>query len=386
MKVLFVLNNIYEKGNGLCTSAQVTVKYLREAGVDARFLAGKNSDPNGPQPDFPLERFKFPIFQPLIEANGFCFVKSDEEMIRKAVAWADVIHLEEAFPLEKKTIDIAKEMGKPLVGTVHLYTQNVMGELPIPIWGKPNDWYMKIWRDKYWRNCSDISCPTSVLRDHLKKWNFSARLHVISNGIRIPEERVIAQSVNTPPYVLLSVGRFSRVKDQETLLNAMNFSKYAKQIQLYFAGKGSMQKSLEKHAHKLVAQGVLSKEYAPVFAFHKHEDLRKIAGNSYLYIHCAKLEVEGLGCIEALREGTVPVISKAELVGTTDFALDERSIYPGGDAKALAAKIDWWIEHPAERNEMAQKYADFAREFDVHKSIEKMIKMYETALASNNQQ
>lgn len=386
MKVLFVLNNIYEKGNGLCTSARVTVKYLREAGVDARFLAGKNPDPGGPQPDFPLERFKFPIFQPLIEANGFCFVKCDEEMIRKAVAWADVIHLEEAFPLEKKTIDIAKEMGKPLVGTVHLYTQNVMGELPIPIWGKPNDWYMKIWRDKYWQNCSDISCPTSVLRDHLMKWNYSARLHVISNGIRIPEERVIARSIKTPPYFILSVGRFSRVKDQETLLNAMNYSKYAKQIQLYFAGKGSMQKSLEKHASKLVANGVLSKEYAPVFAFHKHEELKKIARKSYLYIHCAKLEVEGLGCIEALREGTVPVISKAELVGTTDFALDERSIYPGGDPVALAAKIDWWIEHPEDRDEMAQKYADFAREFDVHKSIEKLIKMYQTAIAGNGQQ
>lgn len=380
MKVLFVLNNIFEKGNGLCTSAQVTVKYLREAGVDARFLAGENADPDGPQPDFPLKRFKFPIFQPLIEANGFCFVKNDRTIIREAIEWADIVHLEEPFPLEKVVIGIAEKLGKPLVGTFHLYTQNVMGELPIPIFGWPNKVYMWLWREKYWKHCTHISCPTSVVRDHLLKWNFPAKLHVISNGIRIPDEPVVVTPPSTPPYMMLSVGRFSRVKDQETLLKAMRYSRHSKEIQLYFAGKGSMQGKLEALAASLVAEGVISREYAPVFAFHHHEELRELARRSYLYIHCAKLEVEGLGCIEALREGTVPVISKAELVGTTDFALDDRSIYPGGDAKELAASMDWWIEHPSERDLMAHKYADFAREFDVRKSIGKMVEMYKEAL------
>ena len=93
------------------------------------------------------------------------------------------------------------------------------------------------------------------------------------------------------------------------------------------------------------------------------------------------MEVEGLGCLEAIKEGTVPIISQSELVGTTDFALDGRSLFPACDAKALADRIDWWIEHPREREIMGQEYADFSRKFDIGNSITSLIEMYQKALA-----
>ena len=40
MKILYVVNNFYVKGNGLSASAQRTVKYLREAGLDIKVLSG----------------------------------------------------------------------------------------------------------------------------------------------------------------------------------------------------------------------------------------------------------------------------------------------------------------------------------------------------------
>ncbi len=52
MKVLFVVNGFYAKGNGLSGSARRTVRKLKEAGIDVRVLSGRNEDPNGPQPDF----------------------------------------------------------------------------------------------------------------------------------------------------------------------------------------------------------------------------------------------------------------------------------------------------------------------------------------------
>ena len=45
---------------------------------------------------------------------------------------------------------------------------------------------------------------------------------------------------------------------------------------------------------------------------------------------------------------------------TSQFALDERSLFPGGDSDALAERIDWWIEHPEERREMELRYAEHA--------------------------
>ena len=107
MKVLFVCNNAYTPGNGLSASARNTVKQLRLHGVDARLMAIRNQDPSGPQPDFPLEHFRFPIFEPVIRANGFAYAKIDRKVIEQAVDWADVVHLEEAMPLESVVRKIA---------------------------------------------------------------------------------------------------------------------------------------------------------------------------------------------------------------------------------------------------------------------------------------
>ena len=93
------------------------------------------------------------------------------------------------------------------------------------------------------------------------------------------------------------------------------------------------------------------------------------------------MEVEGLGCMEALREGTVPVIAQDNVyIGTASYALDERSLFPSRDARALADRIDYWIEHPDERNRMAQVYADAARATSLAQSAQALIAMYRQAL------
>ena len=92
--------------------------------------------------------------------------------------------------------------------------------------------------------------------------------------------------------------------------------------------------------------------------------------------------MKGLSCLEALREGTVPVITQGDLIGTSVFALCPESLYPVYDSKALAERIDWWIEHPEKRNEMAQRYADSASKYDINKSAEALIAMFNQALES----
>ena len=160
----------------------------------------------------------------------------------------------------------------------------------------------------------------------------------------------------------------------------MEHSRHSHRIRLHFAGKGPMEENIRKKAAKLVDDGVLT--YEPVFGFYDKAGLTELIRRSYLYIHCAWAEVEGLSCLEAIREGLVPLIADGELTATSQFALDGRSIFPAHDARKLAEKIDWWIEHPADRNEMGQKYADSARAYDIRKSTEAMVGMYRKALSS----
>jgi glycosyltransferase involved in cell wall biosynthesis len=158
----------------------------------------------------------------------------------------------------------------------------------------------------------------------------------------------------------------------------MRFSKHAGRIELHFAGKGPYMKKYMKLADRLVNDGVL--KHHPRFGFYSREELKQLIRQAYLYIHCAWVEVEGLSCVEAIMEGTVPVIAKGELTATSQFALDERSLFTESDPRMLAEKIDWWIEHPAERNRMAAEYAESAQKYNAEDSTDKIIQMYKDAL------
>lgn len=382
MKVLFVCNNAYNKGNGLSVSIHNTIRKLREHGVDARLMAICNPDPAGPQPEFPLDHFIFPIFEPVIYANGFAYAKIDKEKISEALAWADIVHVQEAMPLENVVVRMARKMGKTLTATFHLYPHNVTANLGLPKHNFVNWPLLHNWRRLVFSHCSDIQCPTVVLRNYLKKQGFKSRLHVISNGIDIPAEPVKASTVPADGTVdLLCIGRLAKEKSQETLLEAMRYSRHAERIRLVFAGHGPKEKKYRQMADRLYREGIL--KVPASFGFYTHEELHELARKSYLYIHCAWVEVEGLSCLEALREGTVPLIAEGELIGTSVFSLGPESLYPVKDSRALAARIDWWIEHPELRNRMAQRYADYAREFDNNKTIEALIAMFRQALGQN---
>ena len=381
MNVLFVCNNAYNSGNGLSTSVKNTMAVLRRHGVDARLMAVRNPDPDGPQPDFPLEHFKFPIFEPIIYANGFCYAKNDRKRIAEAVRWADVVHLEEAFPLQYVTRKIAQKLGKPCTATFHLYPHNITANLGLGRRNPVNGPLMRVWMRIVFNHCTDIQCPTQEVARYIQRFKPRARLHVISNGILLPAEPVRAAEVGPEaPVDLLCIGRYAAEKSQKTLLDAVRHSRYADRIRLIFCGNGPKGKAYRKAAARLHAQGILN--IAPRFEFCSHEELRERVRRSYLYIHCAWVEVEGLSCLESIREGIVPVIAEGPLVGTSDFALSPESLYPVGDSQALARRIDWWIEHPQLRNEMAQRYADSARRYGIDASAEALIAMYRQSLDS----
>lgn len=383
MKVLFVCNNVYIKGNGLSTSARITSKRLRDAGVDVRILSAENPIPDGPQPEFKLKIFHFPIFQPLLTNNSFVFSKDDMTVIRAAVEWADVIHLEEPFFLESKVGKLAKQLGKPCVGTYHLFAENISYNV-IPLMGRMKllNYVMTKCFQRVYDRCSDVQCPTQTVSDLLRRFNFKAETHVISNGVMIKNDPV-ATAPQTKPYVILMTGRYSSEKNPQTLFKAMEYSRHAGEIQLQFAGSGGLEKKMRRMGKSLMDRGILKHE--PIFGFYSTDELKQVEANAYLYVHCALVEVEGLGCLEAIRDGVVPIISQGPLVATSQFALTKRSLFPMRDVKALAERIDWWIEHPQERQAMSLEYAKSARGYDVMDSINQLIEMYKTSIAKSCQ-
>ncbi|MBO4623897.1 MAG: glycosyltransferase [Bacteroidales bacterium] len=383
MKILFVINSYYAVGNGMAASCRRTAQYLQQAGHEVRVLSGPNLLAEEPQPEFPLKRFIFPIFQPMIDSLGYQYASSDKKMIRKAVEWADVVHLVEPFVLQYKTIRIAKELGKPLTSTYHLHPENITCHMgPLFYWKGLNRSLLRIARHFIYNDCAALQCPTENVLDRMRRYHIKSQLCLISNGV-IPDTCIRPE---TPPQDYLDperpleviyIGRLSTEKDQFTLLEAMRFSQYAQRIRLHFAGQGDAEKKIKRLAARLVKEGIL--KYEPVFTFENRDGLRQLAAKADLAIHCATIEVEGLSIMEAMQQGAVPVIAQGHTTGATQFALDRRSRFPEKNPEALANRIDYWLSHPEERWEMGKKYAQSMEQYDIQKSTEHLIQMFRDA-------
>ena len=239
MKILFVVNNYYASGNGLSASARRTVQYLREAGENVRVLSGRNHEAEAPQPDYVLADFHVPVFDGLIQSHGYKFAKTDISIIKEAVQWADVVHLEEPFIIQMVTARVAKHLGVPCTATYHLHPENMFCSVNLGEWKFLNYNMLRAWRDFVFNYCTDIQCPTENVLERLQKFGFKSRLHLISNGI-IPDKVTRIEQDDDPnrPFLIACIGRMAVEKDQPTLLEAMKYSRYAKRIQLYFAGRG----------------------------------------------------------------------------------------------------------------------------------------------------
>lgn len=401
LKLLFVINNLYTRGNGLSASARRTITLLRERGHDVRVLSSGTAEQaqacNFTAPEFTLPARRFPLADAIISAQGYAFAKPERKVIKQAVAWADVVHLEEPFGLQARTAHAAKRAGKPALATYHIHPENITATIHLDGLWPLNALLLASWRRRIYALVRVVQCPSDSVHQRLQRWGLGDKLVTISNGVGLapskpaagtkteccaPDGRQVetkqtpgeAQPVGEQIYHLLVVGRFSREKDQATILKAMCHSRYASQIQLVFAGRGPTEKSLRRAASHLVRDGVL--KHAPSFNFFDAAGLDTQAEQADLYIHAAFIEVEGLSCLEVLRHGVVPVIAHSPLTATSQFALDAHSRFKARDLKALARAIDYWLSDNDRRQTEAQKYLNIGAHYDINDCVSRLELVY----------
>lgn len=385
MRILFVVNSYFSQGNGLDESARRTVEALRAAGQEVRVLSGKNfENPDGPQPEYPMEKFHFPLMQPMLDSFGYAYADWHGPIIEEAIRWADVIHLEETFFLHHAAMNIARKLGKPITGTYHVHPENIVYNcLGFPGGNLVCQLLYRYWCRVFYDNYTYLQCPTDNVRERLERHHVKAKCFTLSNGV-IPDQciRPTMQPANyldkNRPLDLIYIGRTAVEKDQPTLFKAIRLSKYAKRIRLHIAGRGPKLEEYTKMANLLYQDGVVT--YLPTVGFYNRDQLRQLAAKADLAVHCAFVEVEGMSITEALQQAVVPVIATARYSGTATYALDERSTYPAGDAKALAKRIDYWFDHPQERWETGFLYAASMKQYEITDCAQALIEMFQKAI------
>ena len=385
MKILLVIDTYDTNNNGTSISAQRFAAVLREHGNEVRILTTGE-----PAPDkFVLKEFKVPLFNDLIHSQGFQFAQVDLDIIREAVAWADIVHCMMPFALETATKLIADQMHKPSTAAFHIQPENMTSSIGLGKAEWLNNRFYYTFRFLLYQHFNHIHVPSQFMADELIKRGYKAKIHVISNGID-PDfiaagQRKLSNSdgghtsrSDGSLITIVMVGRLSGEKRQDVIINAVPFSKYADRIQLVFAGKGPKYDEYVELGKQL--------KNPPQFVFLSKPELIDLLLHTDLYVHASDMESEAISCIEAFATGLVPVIANSEDSATPQFALDGRSLFAPGRPKDLARAIDWWLDHPDEKAKMEREYAEAAKNYDIDTSVRLCEQMFREAIEETENQ
>ena len=371
MKIVLVIDQFDDANNGTTISARRFATALKEHGNEVRVIAtGKPTDYK-----YAVRQMKFlPIVEHLITSQGMRLAIPNKHVFEKAAAWADVVHFMMPSPLAVMGLKHVERLGIPHTAAFHCQPENITFTLHMGNSKRVNDFVYSKFRDTFFNRFTHIHCPSNMIANQLREHGYTAQLHVISNGIspqytygRSPQEDWMKDRFN-----VLMVGRYAGEKRQDVLINACTQCRHKDDIQVILAGKGPLEKKYRRLAEKLPNPIVMS--------FYEPSRLLEILHMADLYVHTSDAEIEAMSCMEAFACGLVPVIANSSRSATPQFALDERSLFPAGDPAALAERIDWWFEHPEEREEMGRRYAQHAEQYALDRSIEQTEEMFRMAI------
>ena len=371
MKILLVIDDYISSNNGTTISCRRFAGELRRQGHEVRVLG--TCLPDEPEM-FRLEEYHLPIVDGLVRANDFHFARVDMAVIREAVAWADVVHCMMPFMLTYRTEQVCRALHKPATAAFHIQPENLLSAVRLGKFSLIVDLLYWVWRVGIYNKFRYIHAPSSFMRQEMRAHGYKGDIRAISNGI---SSAFCQQEKHKTPkmqgkIVITMVGRLAREKRQDVILRAVRKSKYADRIQVVFAGKGPLEGWYKRIGKRLTNP--------PMFVYLNQQDLLSLLRQTDLYVHASDMESEAISCIEAFATGLVPIISDSDKSATRQFALDERSLFKAGNSDDLAAKIDYWLDHPAEKQRMERAYAQQGLDYTLEASVRKCVEMFTEAI------
>lgn len=368
MIICVVCDVLGEENNGTTIAAMNLIRSLKEKGHTVRVVC-PDADKAGREGYYIVKSVPFGPFENYVKKNGVVIAEPDREMLKQAFEGVDHVHLMTPFALCTAALHLANERGISVTAGFHCQAENISSHLFL----KNNRFFnKKIYRVLYryfFSHVDGVHYPSEFIRRVFECYGGKTNAYVISNGVSADFRQI---DVPRPAefdgkQVILFTGRYSKEKSHAVLIDAAAKSRHSDTIQLVFAGAGPLREKLEKRALKL--------KNPPLFKFFSRDEMVRMINTADLYVHPAEIEIEAIACLEAISCGLVPVISDSPRSATRYFALDDKDLFPCNDSGALAEKIDYWLDHPDEREARSREYLGYTRQFDRDICMDRMEKM-----------
>lgn len=209
MKIVHVLDLYDEPKNGVATATKRNVKALKSMGHEVVVVST-----GAPGEDkVAVDEFKLPLFQHLVDEQGFTFAKANSSTFYDAFLGADIIHFHLPTPFCIQGEKIARQMNIPTVASFHLQPQNITYTLHLGHEKRINELIYDKFEDRFYDKFNYIHCTSEMMAEELRKRHYRAELRVISNGVNdifkpsTPQEK----SVSDDQFRILMVGRLSHL-------------------------------------------------------------------------------------------------------------------------------------------------------------------------------
>ena len=351
MIVTVVCDVLGEENNGTTVAAMNLIRALKAKGHTVRVLCG-DEERRGEEGFYIAPKLNLWPFNGYVAKVGVSLAKGDPKIIAEAFDGTDLVHIMTPFSLGMKAMKVAEQMGIPVTAGFHCQAENMTAYVGLNKVGFLSHFVYAFLYRRFFRYADAIHYPSAFIREVFESSiRKKTRGYVISNGVNgsVRRAHVERPAEWRDRIVILSVGRYSREKEQDVLLKAVNRSKYRDRIQLVLAGQGPQEPYYRSLAARL--------PIPPMFRFFERTEIGNMFNCCDLYVHPAEMELEGIACLEAIKCGKLTIVSDSKLSATHTFAVDERCIFKHSSPKALARVIDWWIEHPEERAVCEARYA-----------------------------
>ena len=284
MKILLVIDQFDNSNNGTTISARRFAKGLQDAGHEVYVVStGDKKD----EYKFNLKELPLPPgISHIVKSQGMSFAIPNTEILEKAISSVDIVHFYMPFFISKAGLKICEKLNIPHTAAFHVQPENITYSIGLGTNTRVNDMIYTHYRDSFFNRFTHIHCPSEFIANELKNHGYTAKLHVISNGV--DNEFKFYKKEKLPEFegkfVISMIGRYSNEKRQDVLIDAIAKSKYSDKIQLVLAGKGPKEAKYRKLGEKL--------PNPPIMKFYDKDNLLKLLKSTDLYVHSADAEIE----------------------------------------------------------------------------------------------
>ncbi len=374
MKIAIVCDVLGEENNGTTVAAMNLIRFLRSRKHDVRVVC-PDEKRRGEAGYYVVPQLNVGPLNDYVRKNGVSIAISDSSVLESALRDVDIIHIMTPFILGKSALEYGRKHRIPVTAGFHAQAENITNHLHLMNSRLANGLTYKTMYRLVYQYVDAIHYPTQFIREVFESEVGPTNGYVISNGVN---DRFVKTEVERPgewtdKFVILFTGRYGLEKSHRVLIDAVARSKYEPKIQLVLAGEGPLKEELEAYGRKLTNP--------PVMGFFSRDEMLRVINSADLYVHPAEIEIEAIACLEAISCGLVPVIADSPRSATRFFALGENNLFHYNDPADLALKIDYWLEHPKEKDDCSKAYQGYTKQFEQRHCMEEMERMLKETAA-----